>query len=86
MFHGHVGGLDLLARSLLSAAALIENGGIDKFVEQRYAKWDGELGKKIHGKDGSLEAISDWAVQNNINPKPQSGRQEYLENLVNRFV
>jgi xylose isomerase len=57
MFHGHVGGLDLLARTLLSAAALIEHGGIDKFVEQRYAKWDGELGKKIHSKDASLASI-----------------------------
>ena len=86
MFYGHVGGLDLLARTLLSAAALIENGGIDKFVEQRYARWDGELGKKIHAKDASLAAISDAAVAANINPKPQSGRQEMLENLVNRFV
>ena len=46
MFYGHVGGLDLLARTLLSAAALIENGGIDKFVEQRYAKWAGEAGQE----------------------------------------
>jgi len=86
MFYGHVGGLDLLARTLLSAAALIENGGIDKFVEQRYAKWAGEAGQKIHAKDATLASISDAAVAANINPKPQSGRQEYLENLVNRFV
>ncbi len=86
MFYGHVGGLDLLARTLLSAAALIENGGIDKFVEQRYAKWDGELGKKIHAPGASLASISDEAVAKGINPKPQSGRQEMLENLVNRFV
>src|SRR6185503_20260909 len=65
--------LDLLARTLLSAAALIENGGIDKFVEQRYAKWDGELGKKIHAPGASLASISDAAVAGNINPKPQSG-------------
>ena len=86
MFYGHVGGLDLLARTLLSAAALIENGGIDKFVEQRYAKWAGEAGQKIYAKGASLESISDAAVAANINPKPLSGRQEYLENLVNRFV
>jgi xylose isomerase len=86
MFHGHVGGLDLLARTLLSAAALIENGGIDKFVEQRYSKWAGEAGQKIHAKDATLASISDAAVAANLNPKPQSGRQEYLENLVNRFV
>jgi len=86
MFYGHVGGLDLLARTLLSAAALIENGGIDKFVEQRYSKWAGEAGQKIHAKDATLASLSDAAVAANINPKPQSGRQEYLENLVNRFV
>jgi xylose isomerase len=86
MFYGHVGGLDLLARTLLSAVALIENGGIDKFVEQRYAKWAGDAGQKIHAKGASLESISDAAVAANINPKPLSGRQEYLENLVNRFV
>jgi xylose isomerase len=86
MFHGHGGGLDLLARTLLSAAALIENGGIEKFVAQRYSKWDGDLGKKIHSKAASLASISDAAVAGNINPKPQSGRQEMLENLVNRFV
>jgi xylose isomerase len=86
MFHGHVGGLDLLARTLLSAAKIIEHGGIDKFVEQRYSKWNGELGKKIFAKDASLATISDAAVQANLNPQPQSGRQEYLENLVNRFV
>jgi xylose isomerase len=86
MFHGHVGGLDLLARTLLAAAKIIEHGGIDKFVEQRYAKWNGELAQKIFAKDASLATISDWALQNNINPKPTSGRQEYLENLINRFV
>ena len=86
MFYGHVGGLDLLARTLLAAAALIENGGIDKFVSQRYSKWQGDAGQKIHAQGASLESISDAAVASNINPKPQSGRQEMLENLVNRFV
>ena len=79
-------GLDLLARSLLSAAALIENGGIDKFVQQRYAKWEGDLGRKIHASDATLASISDAAVAANINPKPQSGCQEMLENMVNRFI
>jgi xylose isomerase len=86
MFYGHVGGLDLLARALLSAAALIEDGKIDKFVEQRYARWNDAAGQKIFAKDASLASISDAAVQAGINPKPTSGRQEYLENLVSRFV
>jgi xylose isomerase len=86
MFYGHVGGLDLLARSLLSAAAIIEDGTIDKFVEQRYAKWNGDAGKKIFAKDATLASISDAAVAANIDPKPQSGRQELLENTVGRCL
>ncbi|HKE97006.1 MAG TPA: xylose isomerase, partial [Povalibacter sp.] len=86
MFHGHVGGLDHLARALINAAALIENGKLDKFVEQRYARWNDALGQKIFAKDSSLVSISDAAVAGNIAPKPVSGGQEYLENLVSRFV
>jgi xylose isomerase len=86
MFHGHIGGLDHLARALLGAAAMIEDGKLDKFVEQRYARWNEAAGQKIFAKDASLASISDAAVAANIQPKPVSGRQEYLENLVSKFV
>jgi xylose isomerase len=86
MFHGHIGGLDHLARALVAAAAMIEDGKLDKFVEQRYARWSEAPGQKIFAKDASLASIADAAVAANIQPKPVSGRQEYLENLVSRFV
>ncbi|HEU4486692.1 MAG TPA: xylose isomerase [Povalibacter sp.] len=86
MFHGHIGGLDHLARALLNASAMIEDGTLDKFVEQRYARWNDALGQKIFAKDATLASIADAAVAGNINPKPVSGGQEYLENLVSRFV
>jgi xylose isomerase len=86
MFYGHVGGLDHLARALVAAAAMIEDGKLDKFVEQRYSRWSEAPGQKIFAKDASLASIADAAVAANIQPKPVSGRQEYLENLVSRFV
>jgi len=86
MFHGHIGGLDHLARALINAAALIEDGKLDQFVEKRYAKWNDALGQKIFAKDSTLASIADHAVASNLNPKPVSGGQEYLENLVSRFV
>jgi xylose isomerase len=86
MFHGHIGGLDHLARALVAAAAMIEDGKLDEFVEQRYARWSEAAGQKIFAKDVSLASIADAAVAANIQPKPASGRQEYLENLVSRFV
>lgn len=86
LFYGHVGGMDALAKALLNAAALIEDGRLDGFVEERYAGWSGPRGKKIFDKASTLESISDAAIKEDLSPRPRSGRQEYLENLVNRFV
>jgi xylose isomerase len=86
LLHGHVGGLDILARGLKAAAALIEDGTYDKALEDRYAGWkEKEAQAMLNGKR-SLEQISDRVLKQNVNPQPKSGRQEYLENLVNRFV
>ena len=85
LFHGHVGAIDVVARSLLRAAAIIEDGRLDQFKRDRYAGWDGELGSTIHGQGASLASIADLAVERNLAPKPRSGRQEWLENLMNRF-
>ncbi|KQX38735.1 xylose isomerase [Devosia sp. Root436] len=86
LLHGHIGGLDVLARSLKAAAALIEDGTYDRTVDARYAGWNQGMGKDI--LDGKL-SLADLAAKvdaDNINPQPKSGQQEYLENLINRFV
>ncbi|MGL5838195.1 MAG: xylose isomerase [Sphingorhabdus sp.] len=85
LFHAHIGGVDVLAKALLNAAAIIEDGTLDGFVEERYAGWEGELGKQILSGKLSLADAADHAVRRNGDPAPVSGRQEYLENLVNRF-
>jgi xylose isomerase len=85
MFYGHVGSLDALARGLIAAAGIIEAGELDRFVADRYAGWEGPLGKWIM-TDASLEAISERAVAESLDPKPRSGRQEWLENLINRSL
>ncbi|KAB7644089.1 xylose isomerase [Polymorphobacter fuscus] len=84
LFHGHIGGIDTVARGLLNAAALIEDGRIDAARAERYAGWDGAFGQQVAGLD--LAGIADLAVSSAIDPQPRSGQQERLENLVNRFV
>ncbi len=84
LFYGHIGGIDTVARGLLNAAALIEDGRIDAIKAERYAGWDGEFGQKLAGLD--LAGIADLAVSSNLDPKPRSGRQERIENLINRFI
>jgi xylose isomerase len=85
LFHGHVGAMDVCARALLASAALIEDGTFDRFVEDRYAGWKAGIGAEIMAGKLSLAEIADRAA-NAQAPQPRSGRQEYLETLVNRFV
>ncbi|MFY8030544.1 MAG: xylose isomerase, partial [Devosia sp.] len=85
LLHGHIGGLDTLARGLKAAAALIADGTYDKAVDERYAGWNTPAAKKMLTSE-SLADIAARVEKDNINPQPRSGRQEYLENLINRFV
>ena len=85
LFHGHIGGLDVLARGLKAAAALIADGTYDKTVDARYAGWKTPAAQKMLTSE-SLADIAARVEKDNINPQPKSGQQEYLENLVNRFV
>lgn len=86
LFHGHIGGIDILARSLLNAAAMIEGGELDAVVTERYAGWQSADAQAMLSGASNLEAISDAAVAAKIDPKPRSGKQEYVENIVSRYI
>jgi xylose isomerase len=86
LFHGHIGGIDILARSLLNAAAIIEGGEVDAVISDRYAAWKSADAQAMLSGQSSLEAISDAAIAAGIDPKPRSGKQEYVENLVSRYI
>ena len=79
-------GLDTLARGLKGAVALIEDGEFDKLLDDRYAGWTQKGAAAMLKGERTLAEIADWVHAEGINPQPRSGRQEYLENLVNRFV
>jgi xylose isomerase len=81
----HIGGLDTLARAFLSAAALFESGELERAVSERYAGWSGELGQAIEAGAG-LDALAERVHSQGLSPQQRSGRQERLENIVNRFV
>ena len=86
LFHGHIGGVDVLARGLLNAAAMIEGGELNTLVTDRYAGWNSDAGKALLASGSNLAAISDAAAAAKIDPKPRSGRQEYVENIVSRYI
>ena len=86
LFHAHIGGIDTLARALLVAADLLEQRTLEEPMEQRYAGWDGDLGREILGGALSLEQLGQRVADGGIDPKPVSGGQERLEGLVNRRI
>lgn len=81
----HIGGMDICARGLKAAAAMIEDGGLQDALDERYSGWEAPAAKDMLA-NGTLESISARVLSENINPEPRSGRQEILENYVNRFV
>jgi xylose isomerase len=85
LFHGHVGGMDLCAHALLVAERMILDGRLDQALKARYAGWDTLEGQAVLAGRVALDSLADSALAKNVDPSPVSGRQEYLENLVNRF-
>ena len=80
----HVGAMDICAAGLKAAAAMLEDGQLEAARTERYASWDSAEGQALLHSD--LEQISARVEAEDINPEPKSGRQERLENLVNRFL
>jgi xylose isomerase len=81
---GHVGAMDVCARGLKAAAALLESGELEAARKARYSGWATPQAQAMLGS--SLEAITAEVLAKGISPEPKSGRQERLENLWNRFV
>jgi xylose isomerase len=86
LFHAHIGGIDTLARSLLVAAGMIERGDLERLRTERYAGWSGDLGRSILTGDVPLEVLAGRVAVGELDPRPVSGRQELLENVVNREI
>ncbi|MEG0741901.1 MAG: xylose isomerase [Clostridia bacterium] len=84
MFLAFILGMDTFALGLIKAAELLEDGRIDAFVKERYASFaQTEIGRKIRSGEATLEACAAVAVKNGTPALPGSGKQEYLESIVN---
>ena len=86
LLEAHVGSMDACARALLAAARMLEDGRLAGHLAARYAGWDGPEGRAMLAGDWSLAEIADRARREGIEPRPRSGRQEHLENLINHYV
>ena len=86
LFHAHIGGMDTFARGLKIAAAIRADGRLAEFVRNRYRSWDAGIGKKIESGKTSFKTLETYMLKKGEVTKNESGRQEFLENLINEFI
>ena len=85
LFHAHIGGMDAFARGLKIAHAIIEDGRLDKFVDDRYSSFNSGIGADIEAGKVTMDDLHKYTVKNG-EPTTKSGRQEMIENLINEFI
>ena len=86
LFHAHIGGMDAFARGLKIAAAIRADGRLGNFVKERYGSWDASIGKEIESGDASFKTLEAYMLEKGDVTPNTSGRQEFLENLINEFI
>ncbi len=85
LFYAHIGGMDTFARALITADAILKKSDYKKLRKGRYASFDSGKGKEFEDGKLSLEDLRKYAIEKG-EPKTISGRQEYYENIINRFI
>ena len=85
IFYAHIGGMDAFARALLTAQAILDDGTYNKLRKERYASFESGKGKQFtQGKVGLEELVN--LARKNGEPAQISGKQEYYENLLSKFI
>jgi xylose isomerase len=85
LFYAHIGGMDIFARALVIADNILQKSEYKKLVSDRYASYASGKGKDFTEGKLSLEDLRQYAIDNG-EPKTISGRQEYIENLINAYI
>ncbi|MBL7858239.1 MAG: xylose isomerase [Cyclobacteriaceae bacterium] len=85
IFYAHIGGMDAFARALLAAQAILDDGEYLRMRKERYASFDSGKGKQFSKGKLRLESLRQLALKHG-EPEQISGRQEYMENLLNKFI
>jgi len=85
LFHAHIGGMDTFARGLKIAAAIRADGELAAFVKDRYSSWDTGIGAEIESGKADFKSLEAYMLKKGDITPNRSGRQEMLENLINRY-
>jgi xylose isomerase len=86
LFHAHIGSMDAFAKGLKVAAAIRADQGIGNLITERYKSWDQGIGAKIEAGSVGFTELEIYMLEKGEVDSNVSGRQELLENLVNRYL
>jgi len=86
LFYAHIGGMDAFARGLKTASAIRKDGRLADFVKERYSSYDSGVGAKIEAGKMSFKELEAYMLKKGEADANTSGRQEFLENLINEFI
>ena len=86
LFHAHIGGMDAFAHGLKIAAAIRKDGVLKDIVRQRYATWDAGVGAEIEAGKHDFASLEAYMLKKGDADKNTSGRQELIENILNRYL
>jgi xylose isomerase len=86
LFHAHIGGMDAFALGLKVAARIRADGVLRDFVKQRYGSWDNGIGQQVEAGSAGFEELEKYMLEKGDITPNVSGRQEMVENIVNRYI
>jgi xylose isomerase len=86
LFHAHIGGMDAYALGFKIARRILAEGRFEQFVANRYSSFDTGYGKDIEKGKASFKSLEKLVLSKLGEPPPKSGKQEYLENLLNTYL
>ena len=86
LFHAHIGGMDAFARGLKIAVKIKADGVLKDFIKKRYASWDSGIGQQVETGKATFEDLEKYVLEKGDASRNVSGRQEMLENVINRYV
>jgi len=86
LFHAHIGGMDAFALGLKIAARMRADGVLSGVIKERYSSWDSGIGAEIESRKAGFEQLESYMLQKGDAARNVSGRQELIENIVNRYI
>lgn len=86
LFHAHIGGMDAFAQGLKIASRMRADGVLKDFLKDRYATWDSGLGTEIESGRMTFSSLEQYMLERGDAAPRRSGRQEWFENVLNRYL